>query len=47
MGGLEYWPESSPCPSLALSDKNKGVNITACCIVGLNLALVLLGLFLG
>lgn len=21
MGGLAYWPESSPCPSLALSDK--------------------------
>lgn len=23
MGGLAYWPESSPCPSLALSRKNK------------------------
>lgn len=23
MGGLEYRPESSPCPSLALPDKNK------------------------
>lgn len=29
MGGLAYWPESSPCPSLALSDKNKGIDITA------------------
>lgn len=28
MGGLEYWPESSPCPSLALADEQKkGVNI--------------------
>lgn len=24
IGGLAYWPESSPCPSLALPHKNKG-----------------------
>lgn len=22
IGGLEYWPESSPCPSLALAGRN-------------------------
>lgn len=27
MGGLEYWPESSPCPSLALSDRKTGKSL--------------------
>lgn len=46
MGGLEYWPESSPCPSLALLDKNKGADITAQSW-SFSFALVLLGLFVA
>lgn len=46
IGGLEYWPERSPCPSLALPDKNKGVNITTQSR-SFGCALVLLELFVA